>query len=258
VRRLFRLLRIFVLLATLAIVAASTWLTRLRTTDWDAALWVVIYPINGDGRPTTAAYIRSLTRRRFAALEQFFADEARAWEVDIDTPLRVELAPEVDTLPPPPPADPAPWRVMPWSLHLRWWAWRADNFPGPAPDIRVFVVYHDPTHVRRLAHSLGLEKGLIGVVNAFAGRRHAETNNVVIAHEILHTLGATDKYLPGGQPRWPDGYAEPAREPRHPQRFAEIMGGRIPVSASRAVMPPTLHHCVVGEATAREIRWLRD
>lgn len=57
-RRLFRILRISLLMATLAIVAASTWLTRLRTTDWDAPLWVAIYPINGDGRATTAAYIR--------------------------------------------------------------------------------------------------------------------------------------------------------------------------------------------------------
>ena len=42
-----------------------------------------------------------------------------------------------------------------------------------------------------------------------------EENNVIVAHEILHTFGATDKYDPATtQPRYPDGYAEPGRASR--------------------------------------------
>ena len=65
---------------------------------------------------------------------------------------------------------------------------------GLAPDIRLFVIYYDPKTTETLQHSLGLEKGMIGVVNALASESMAGWNNVVVAHELLHTVGATDKY----------------------------------------------------------------
>ena len=91
--------------------------------------------------------------------------------------------------------------------------------------------------------------------NAYASRRHAGANNVIIAHEFLHTLGATDKYDPGtGMPAYPLGYADPSREPRYPQTHAEIMGGRIPLAEDDAVIPKSLRYAVIGPQTATEIR----
>jgi len=96
---------------------------------------------------------------------------------------------------------------------------------------------------------------MIGIVNAYAGRREASFNNVIIAHEFLHTLGATDKYDPeNGLPSFPLGFAEPERNPRYPQRFAEIMGGRIPLADDDAVIPDDLKKVVIGRQTAEEIR----
>ena len=93
-------------------------------------------------------------------------------------------------------------------------------------------------------------------MNVFASDAMAGTNNVVIAHEMLHTFGATDKYdLATNLPLFPDGYAEPERMPRVPQQFAEIMGGRIPISPLRADQPDGLHRVVIGPLTAREINW---
>jgi hypothetical protein len=43
--------------------------------------------------------------------------------------------------------------------------------------------------------------------------------------------------------------------PRVPQQFAEIMGGRIPISSLRADQPAGLHQVVIGRLTAREINW---
>ena len=84
------------------------------------------------------------------------------------------------------------------------------------------------------------------------------SNAVVIAHELLHTLGASDRYdLGTGLPQHPLGYAEPERRPLHPQRLAEIMGGRIPLSATRAEISRSLDQVILGNATAHEIRWLR-
>jgi hypothetical protein len=96
---------------------------------------------------------------------------------------------------------------------------------------------------------------MVGIVNARASRQHAGRNNVVIAHEFMHTLGATDKYdLGSGQPLAPDGLAEPDREPLYPQRWAEIMGGRIALAADDAVIPKSLRYTVIGPQTAGEIR----
>ncbi len=255
-RRLFRFFRISILLTILVIVAGSTWLTKLRTTDWDSPLWVAIYPINADGSEATHRYIQTLGKSSFATIEQFFSDEAAGWEVPIRKPVSIQVAPAIDDLPPRAPNGQNILSIMWWSLKLRYWAFSRDTYNGPAaPDIKMFVVYHRPRR-EPLDHSVGLEKGLLGIANVFAGSAYSEKNNVIIAHEILHTVGATDKYDADTLPLFPDGYAEPDRDPRHPQRYAEIMGGRVPVSASRAIIPASLHRCVVGEKTAEEINWI--
>jgi hypothetical protein len=84
----------------------------------------------------------------------------------------------------------------------------------------------------------------------------AGSNNIVIAHELMHTFGATDKYDFGtGLPLYPNGYAEPDREPRYPQPKAELMAGRRALTPSAAEMPVSLQAVVVGPATADEVRW---
>jgi hypothetical protein len=81
-------------------------------------------------------------------------------------------------------------------------------------------------------------------------------NNVVITHEFLHTLGATDHYdLATDQPVYPDGYADPDLKPLLPQHLAEIMAGRIPMSQSEAVPPESLDDVLIGNKTAKEINW---
>jgi hypothetical protein len=84
------------------------------------------------------------------------------------------------------------------------------------------------------------------------------TDPVTIVHELLHLFGATDKYDPATtQPRYPDGYADPGQSPLYPQQFAEIMGGRIPLSETQSETPRTLDLAIVGDRTAGEIHWGR-
>jgi hypothetical protein len=253
----FKRFRIAVLLLVLGGVALGGWLARVRSTDWEQALWVVIYPINGDGSEVAAEYVSQLSVEDFQSIDGFMKEEAERFDLPVSDPVTVKLAPTVSELPPSPPYGGNVLEVVWWSLKLRRWASRVDTFTGPRPDIRIFVLYYDPQDDVALAHSLGLEEGLIGVVNAFASRRMSQTNNVVIAHEMLHTLGATDKYDPAtNHPLFPAGYAEPDLSPAHPQDFAEIMGGRIPVSASTSEMPRSLDEVVIGRETAVEIKWL--
>jgi hypothetical protein len=97
---------------------------------------------------------------------------------------------------------------------------------------------------------------LIGVAYAFASRDAEGGNNIVIAHEVMHTLGATDKYDPSSNaPLFPIGYAEPDRVPLLPQPYAEIMAGRRALSRDDFEMPDSLREVIVGPMTAAEIRW---
>lgn len=254
--RTFRQLRILILLLILVIVALNTWLSRVRTTDWQSPLWVVIYPVNGDGRADTQRYIDSLTPDVFVPVAGFFSREASRYGLPLADPLTVHLAPQLHARPPQLPNKPSMLDSVVWSLSMRWWAWRHDDWDGPPPDIRIYMSFYSPENRHYLAHSLGLQKGLIGLVNAFASPRYQGQNNVVTAHELLHTLGATDKYDPATTlPVWPTGFAEPYQVPRYPQHLAEIMGGRVPVSPERALMPPNLDDVVIGPETALEIHW---
>lgn len=256
--RFFRQVRILLLLLVLLVVGVGSWLTQMRATSWEQPLWVVIYPINGDGNATVEKHIAGLRPEDFQSIESFFSREARRYGVSVPEPVTIRLAPVVQERPPATPARGSTLAIMAWSLKLRYWAYRRDHYPGPTPDIRVFVVYHDPELHSRLDHSVGLQKGQISVVNAFAHRREEARNHVIIAHELLHTLGATDKYDPGNnRPLFPVGYADPELVPLHPQQRAELMGGRVPLSMGEARIPHDFREVVIGPDTAREIRWIR-
>ena len=255
---LFKQLRVLFLLFILLLVAGDAWLANRRATDWDDALWTAIYPINADGGRVTGAYISLLDDRDFSQLEDFFLRQASRYGRTGKDLLKVRLGPEINSLPPLPPQDGNVLAVVWWSLKLRFWAMRTGlGVDGPPADVRIYVIYHDPAEHPRLAHSLGLQEGLIGVVNAYAGKSYTGSNNVVIAHELLHTLGASDKYEAlSHQPLYPHGYAQPGLDPLYPQSMAEVMGGRIPLSHTRSEIPQSLQRTVIGRVTAEEINWL--
>ena len=92
----------------------------------------------------------------------------------------------------------------------------------------------------------------------FGDSAYSKQNLVILAHELLHTLNATDKYdFATNMPSYPDGFAEPDKTPRYPQDFAELMGGRTPISEQQAEIPKSLKQTLIGAKTAREIGWLK-
>lgn len=254
----FKAIRVFVLMTILVLVGADAWLTKLRATSWDHTLRVVVYPINGDGSEAAARYIAGLDAAQFADIEDLVKQQALHYGITVDQPVAIALAKPVAEIPPLPPRRGNMFEIMWWSLKLRWWASDWDHYDGPTPEVRAFTLYYDPKIHPALEHSTALEKGMIGVIKLFASEKMAEQNNIVLLHELLHTLGATDKYdMRNNEPLYPDGYAEPDLQPRLPQRKAEIMAGRIPLSSTRAEMPDHLADVVVGAKTAREIGWIK-
>ena len=254
--------RIAVLLFILLNVAFGAWLAKARTTAWDKPLKVVVYGINGDGSTISQDYIDQIKNKDgeeleafFADIEFFFARQAKHYGLALSNPVDVVFAGEIQTLPPRPPTGGAGLSIVLWSLKLRYWASRHNDYPYPQ-DVQMYVQFFDPERSPTLAHSLGLQKGLIGVVNAFASKTMKQQNHVIIAHELLHTVGASDKYDPvTNQPLYPSGYADPEQRPRYPQRRAEIMAGRMATGATTFKEVQRLKEVVIGEATAREIKW---
>jgi len=254
---MWRAFRLTVLLTTLVLVAGVALLDRARTTSWQHTVWVGAFPVNADGSAAAADYIAALRQRELAPVAEFINREAHAHGVLIDEPVNLRLYAPLAAPPPTLPPDAGPFGRAWWSLQLRQFRWRTLHGIAQAPpQIALFLLYHDPARAAVLPDSVGLQRGLMGVVHLFAQRDQAAQNAIVTAHELLHTFGATDKYAPDSDaPRYPDGYAEPGLQPRYPQRRAEIMAGRIPLDETMQVMPESLGQVVVGPATAREIGW---
>ena len=254
----FKRLRVALLLLVLSLVAFSTWHDRYRSTRWREPLFVAIYPIAADDSPATRSYVDSLDAGNFEALDAFFMREAARYHLRVHEPMRSRLQPELQELPPQRAPGAGVLSTALWSLRLRYWAWRVTRHALEPADVRVFVLYHDPARTPTVPHSLGLTQGLLGVVYAFATPGMTGANNVVIAHELLHTVGATDKYDPSTDaPSFPGGFGDPEQAPLFPQRYAELMAGRRMLAPNRWEQAPSLDAVVIGAATAREIRWLR-
>jgi hypothetical protein len=226
------------------------------STDWNIPLRVTIYPINGDGSAQVDRYIAGLKPERFAALETFFESEARHYGLAMERPIRFTAAAPLRQQPPKLDRSSNVLGIAWWSLQMRYWTWRTPDPPGPAADVKLFILYHDPSISPTVAHSVGMQKGLYAVVNVFAEKSMAGSNDIITAHELLHTLGSIDKYdLGDNQPLHPIGYAEPDRQPLLPQQSAELMAGRIPITASESETPDSLRQVVIGPLTAAEIGW---
>jgi hypothetical protein len=252
----FKQVRIALLLCLLLIISVTTCQDRLRTTRWNVPLYVALYPIAADDSAATHAYLAALDPERFQPIDRFFAREAGRYGLTIQDPVKTRLRPELTERAPERPAGTGVLGTVLYSLRLRYYAWRVSGRVHDPEDVRIFVLFHDPKRQPTVPHSLGLAKGLIGVVYAFADPEMNGANDVVIAHELLHTLGATDKYDPASDaPSYPFGYGDPREIPLYPQRTAELMAGRRMLSATRWVQAESLDEVVIGPATALEIRW---
>ena len=251
----FKLVRVVILLSILFAILLSTWMNERRLAGWERPIWVTVYPMLADKSPATRAHAESISESTFAGVNRFFERDLRLYGVSLTPPFNFQIAPVSDELPPSIPDRDAMLAIAAWSLKMRWWAWRMQRNDGlVATDIQLFVLYHAQGGDSEMKMSVGMRKGMYGLVKAYTGRDLQEQNNVVIAHELLHVLGATDKYQPAtGNPDFPSGYAEPDRQPVYPQVTAEIMGGRIPLSPYESIMPGSLEECRIGHKTAAEI-----
>jgi len=252
---LFRISRIVVLLTILFVIVSGSWMVEKRMAAWDRPILVTVYPIAADDRTSTLEFARSIDADSFREVNDFFTAQSTPYGFQVTPAFRFQVAEASADRPPAVPGQFSTVDIALWSLRMRWWVWMKSLTDGLIePDIQMFVMYHGLDNAAEVGISVGMRKGRYGIVKSFARVSAEEINLVVFTHEMLHVLGATDKYvLSTGDPIFPDGFADPGRSPLFPQERAEIMGGAIPLSAASSVMPDSLAQCKIGRLTAREI-----
>ena len=254
----FKLMRVVLLLSILLVILINTWMTERRMAAWERPILVTIYPIAADDEPATLKYVNDIDASDFADVNRFMSRESGPYGFSVTPAFRFQIARPSLELPPAVPAQFEAAGIAWWSLKMRWWAWMRDlDDDLVTPDIQMFILYHNLNGEKEVGISVGMRKGRYGIVKAYTLETMKTENLIVFTHEMLHVLGATDKYiLSSGEPIFPNGYAEPNKRPLVPQKQAEIMGVRIPVNSFSSVMPDSLDQCEIGRQTAEEIGFL--
>ncbi len=250
--------KILILLGLFCLIVYYVQMQRAQSRSWSEPLNVLIYPINGDEDPDVESFIQHLTPQLFGDIELFFQQQASRYSLKIQQPFRFKLGPSIHYHPP----------ILPnktqdlisktwWAIRFRLWAaFHTPNTPSDHIQVRIYIHYHKWSAEQKLHHSLGVDKGLLALIHGFAIPEYTHLNNVIIAHELLHTVGARDKYDSNQQPIFPEGYAHPTQSPLYPQTQAEIMAAKIAISENQSNLVQNLGECLIGRKTAREINWL--
>ena len=250
---MWKKIRIFILLLILLVVAVDAY--RDKNQDWTKPIFVLLHPINADGSAVTQQYIQQISEAQFMGVQQYLQAQAAQYT---HLPINVyfKLGQPLAELPPHVPEQATVIDAILWSLKFRYYAWKNKQDVGITPTVTMYLNFYDPAQHKVLKHSTALEKGRIGSVNVFSAKTQSEQNRMVLAHELLHAFGASDKYdVTTGQPIYPIGYAEPNQQPLYPQRKAELMGGYIATTATQSKTPDTIQDTLINDITATEIGW---
>lgn len=255
--------RIALLLVLLVAVASWGWSTRDRLEsrkDWSRTLRVGVVVLEMD--PIDPQVV-GMFESRLNDLESLFSDEFQRLTGERLSPFefRVVGSVRIDSRPPPMPEPDA-------GIVDNLKTTRAlDRFlEEPADELKlnprhfdsvIWVVASDPgeSAERRFVEGLAEFGGDRGLVRVELDPSMDVLAAAAVGHELLHTLGATDKYGAQG-PVTGDGFYESSREPLYPQERAEIMAREIPTGPGVARLPDFIAELGVGRRTAIEIGWI--
>jgi len=257
---MFKTIRIFILLIILGSVASTLWIQKNLGQDWSGTLDIRLIPVVADQKPQTQRFIDKLTVSDFDDIHIYLKKQGEHFGVDLQYGLNITLEEQTTNTPPVVPnANSSRLEILLWSLRLKWWAWKNQLEDHHLAQTRIYILYQSPEKNKPLAHSTGLQNGLIGLVNARASTSQQPLHQIVITHELLHIWGASDKYdTATGIPFFPDGYAAPNQTPLFPQRFTEIMARAKPVSQTKYDVATHLKQTLIGNKTALEIGWIKQ
>ena len=258
-RAAFRRVRIAILLSVLLVTAAwggSTAHKRRVRSQWRRPLQVGIVLLAPGGGVDAEAWRRGASR-----LSGRLAEEMQRWRGPGAIPFEISVVGPVAwnrSLP----FSPASGSLLDRARHAVD-VWRTvgeiDEAAGGVVggfDVRAFVLTATlPDDPVGFSEGSGALNGEVAFVRGPAGGDLA-IPLLTVGHELLHTVGASDKYDEHGHAREPIGLADPDRVPPYPQDHAEWMVGEVAVAPGRGRLPASIEELRVGPTTAREIGWL--
>ncbi len=219
-----------------------------------AIVLVRLEPLDHDAIDAFHARVRVLDAR--------LEEERRRYRPGAPRPFVLTFVGPVDGMVGPPQTSREGWLAAAkegWDLSR--WAARVDraaNLAAGAYDSRIYVAARRPaSDDRAMVEGESEQGGRVGAVEVELDVSMVDLALFVAAHELFHTLRATDKYDPAGRTLVPAGLAEPHRVPRWPQRFAEVMARNRPLAPGVEMPPERLDELAIGEVTADEIGWRR-
>jgi hypothetical protein len=261
-RRGWRRLRIGILLIILAVVllwAYNDVSRRRARNDWSRTLSIAVVilrrgPVDREALDSLRAGARALQDRLSEESARYRPRSAPPFAIQAFGPIEIAEDP-----PAPTGADLVP--LARYSFGLWRYLRTVDALAGPQvkhADMAIYVVTHVPKSDQR-THVEGVSQqgGKVGIVEVELDPKMVDFALFVTAHELFHTLGATDKYDPTGRTLIPAGLADPTLSPLYPQHHAEIMARNVVLGPTEERPPDSIAELRVGPTTAAEIGWVR-
>lgn len=259
-RRAWRYGRTAILLALLVGVIVWAWEDRQRHDDrreWRVPLRVGIFVIqDGDVDPGALAGLGGRAEEMMSILEAEYrrhGGDISPFELRVLGPVPLpEVLPELKN-------DDFLERV---EFTYRMWKFQrsvTESLGQATNDIDVSILLVTrPARGKeaRIFEGIAAQDGDFGVVQVELGQDTVDLAVITAVHEMLHTVGAQDKYDPvTGEAEYPAGFFDP--KTRYPQRYMEIMAHDIPLAEGKSRLPSLVGEVRVGDLTAREIGWIR-
>ena len=245
------------LLAMTVLFALHDISSRRARTEWKRPVSVAVALVQLG--PVDQSALNALDGR-FRVLEARFAAEYHRYGGQLDRPVTFTLyGPVTVDRPPPPDPDSDIPSLARHAYELWRWTHAVDQscgLPTRSFDSRIYLVMSAPQDKgRQWVEGSSESGGRIGLAKVELDVTSVDLALFVASHELLHTLGATDKYDPSGLALVPSGLVEPDRVPRFPQRYAEVMARNLVLAPGKERPPDSIAELGVGIATAREIGW---
>ncbi|HEX7488071.1 MAG TPA: hypothetical protein VF341_04150 [Anaeromyxobacteraceae bacterium] len=254
-----------VVVLSLALFATGSWAVgvlreRSARRRWTETLRVAVVVISPGAPPADQV---DAVSRGLGQLEERLAQEATRYAPGAPRPFAIDVVGPVSAAAPPLPPEGGLLVRARHALEL-WRALRAIHagvvgFTPRAYDARLYLTLVPPAEARpRFAEGVGAAGGEVGLVRAAVDPADPTLAVEALAHELLHCLGATDKYGADGHAQAPEGLADPGQAPTFPQRRADVMGVEVALGPHAGRLPASVDELAVGPATAIEIGWARS
>ncbi len=254
-----RVTLLILLLAGVLLWTFNDWQRRRARNEWKAPLTVALVLVERE--PVPPATLALLQSRAFD-LESRLKQEFERHSGRSMAPFSIVVKGPVSASSDPPRVGNQDWLGLArhaWAV----WVWTrgvdaAAQVQARGYESRIYLILR-PAQEQEPAFVEGESEdgGRIGFASADLDESMLDLALFVSAHELFHTLGASDKYDATGQAAYPDGFAEPERVPLYPQPGAELMARNVPLSTTSERSPDSLAELWVGKKTAREIGWSR-